>query len=1180
MNNYNLNLGPAALSGDIGISHGMILTGTGQIKKIIIGSGSYLFPFGTGGSNSTYIPVTLNFTGGSFTPGATVSVGMTPSKHPKNVNTTNYLKRYWTVQTSGITNPVYNFTGTYASGDIEGSDSYMTAGIYTTVWKKIKPSINGYYTVNANGLIGDADITGINSVASPPVVKVSPNPASVCSGSSVQLTATVTGTSPFIYSWTSNPAGYTSTDFNPSVSPATSTTYTVTVTDIMGEITHESVLVSVNPILTVSVSIAAEPSGAICAGTNVIFTATPINGGPSPTYQWYNGVNPINNETGATYSTTTLTDGASISVRMTSNADCTTGLPVASNVIPITVIPLPKATAGGSQTICVNESAVVSGTSSSNGSILWTHDGAGTITAGATTLTPAYTAAAADAGHAVVLTMTVTGNDACNAAKATATYTINVPPTPTVISPGSRVYCQGETTTVIPLTGSPAGVVFDITGGTAVGLGSQTGVTAIPSFTPTVGSAIVTITPRANNCTGTPITFTITVNPATGAATFTGGPTDVCQDALNTTFTAMAANSTSITYTRSPVTAGNINPITGEMDWFSNFSGPATIIATANGLCGSTTTSMEVMVHPTPVATSPGAQTYCEGVATQPMTLSGTPSGVTFDITGGSAIGLTDYSGVTAIPSFTPVAGNATIILTPRTNKCPGSPVTFTITVRPTPATTISGGTTVCRGTLAAITISNPQSSGISVTYNINGGNNITIPVSGVSASINVPTNISGTFTYNLVSVQYQSTPNCPHPVNGSATVVVLPTPTATVSDNTTVCQGEAAPLVTFTNPQAFPIRVTYSINGTGQPPVDVNAGATTSVSAPTNTPGTFIYNLVSVAYRDGPTCVNNAINSSATITVRPVPTVNISGNATVCQYSSPSPIITISNPQAIAVRVTYRINNEAPVTQNIPANGSIIASVNTSTPGSTTYTLVSVQYQSAPDCPNTVNGSATVAVLPVPTATVSGTTSVCLGDAAPLVTFTNPQALPIRVTYNINGTEQPPVDVNAGATATVSAPTNTPGTFIYNLVNVAYRDGTVCINNAVNSSATITVHPHPTVSSPVNQIFCVGKPTTVIPLGGNPTGVVFDVSGGEAIGLTNQTGVSAIPSFNPIAGTATLLVTPRANNCTGDPVSFTITVSNPPILTCPADLSVCYSTSSFTLPAAPPAGGSIVELV
>lgn len=90
-----------------------------------------------------------------------------------------------------------------------------------------------------------------------------------------------------------------------------------------------------------------------------------------------------------------------------------------------------SASAGGNTTITSAQTATVTGAAAANGTIQWTENGAGSITAGATTLTPTYTPAVGDEGNAVLLTMTVTGAAPC-AAQVQATYTVNVTTTTSV----------------------------------------------------------------------------------------------------------------------------------------------------------------------------------------------------------------------------------------------------------------------------------------------------------------------------------------------------------------------------------------------------------------------------------------------------------------------------------------------------------------------------------------------------------------------------------------------------------------------------------------------------------------------------------------------------------------------------------------------------------------------------
>lgn len=93
--------------------------------------------------------------------------------------------------------------------------------------------------------------------------------------------------------------------------------------------------VTINPVQPASVSISAS-ANPICTGSSVTFTATPVNGGTSPTYQWkVDGSNVGISST--TYATSSLSNSQTVSCVMTSNAPCASGSPATSNAIVMVV---------------------------------------------------------------------------------------------------------------------------------------------------------------------------------------------------------------------------------------------------------------------------------------------------------------------------------------------------------------------------------------------------------------------------------------------------------------------------------------------------------------------------------------------------------------------------------------------------------------------------------------------------------------------------------------------------------------------------------------------------------------------------------------------------------------------------------------------------------------------------
>ena len=108
-------------------------------------------------------------------------------------------------------------------------------------------------------------------------------------------------------------------------------------------VTIDNVQITGCAVVVPSVSISAS-SNNICTGTSVTFTATPTNGGSSPSYQWKkNGSNVGTNST--TYTNSSLVNGDVITCVMTSNASCANPTTATSNSTTMTVY---SSTVGGS----------------------------------------------------------------------------------------------------------------------------------------------------------------------------------------------------------------------------------------------------------------------------------------------------------------------------------------------------------------------------------------------------------------------------------------------------------------------------------------------------------------------------------------------------------------------------------------------------------------------------------------------------------------------------------------------------------------------------------------------------------------------------------------------------------------------------------------------------------------
>ena len=129
------------------------------------------------------------------------------------------------------------------------------------------------------------------------------------------------------------------------------------------------IVIKVNPVIPVSVSVFAS-ANPVCNGTLVTFTATPLNGGSSPVYQWK--VNGSNVGSGGTTYSYVPQNGDIVTCWMTSNVTCPSNNPAVSN--PVTMIvspdqPVSVSISASSNPICLGSPVTITAAPTNGGSL-------------------------------------------------------------------------------------------------------------------------------------------------------------------------------------------------------------------------------------------------------------------------------------------------------------------------------------------------------------------------------------------------------------------------------------------------------------------------------------------------------------------------------------------------------------------------------------------------------------------------------------------------------------------------------------------------------------------------------------------------------------------------------------------------------------------------------------------
>jgi len=835
----------------------------------------------------------------------------------------------------------------------------------------------------------------------------------ICSGT--QITLIASGGSD--YNWSAPGASFNAL----TVSPGSTTTYSVTITNSAGCTVTKSSTITVKPQPQATISVAGSPT--LCSGQSVNLNAS---GGAGYTFQWCLNSQPIQGATNQTY-----TASASGNYQVITMLN---GCSRESTPTVITVNPLPVPTITPDQTTCSGDTVTLQATGGTG--YQWSGGGPATAT---------YTTAPTSNR---TYTVTVTNSFGCTQ---TATTIITVKPRPNanISLSGSSTLCSGQSVNINASTGTNYSYVWYKNNAVINGQmnatlivnssGNYKVVVTLDGCSKTSAQQTITVNPLptpvvsadATICAGDSIT--LQASGGTGYQWSSGGPATATYKVAPTStknytvtvtnsFNCTASEDVTITVTQLPqawisaagstvlcsgetLTLSTANTAGYSQQWHRNgaainnanssaymvsLAGNYYVVNTANG-CTATSSTIAISVNPLPVVSVSNDTTICSGDT------------ITLHASGGTTYNWnTGFSG--ADYPVTSTSTRTYIVTISDVNTCAvAKSIIVTTIALPNASVSLSGPSTFC----ADRTITLTASSGTGYSYEWTKNSQV---ISGATSNVLVA---SQTGTY-----QVEVTANGCSKKSNATGVTVNPLPVASASNDGTICSGDTVEIsasggtsyqwfngstnstisVSPTNTTTYGVTVSNTFGCTASESVIVStiarptasitpAGSIAICSGQTTTLTASSGTGYSYQWFEGTSLLNGFTNQVLSPSQSGNYSVIVTANGcpkksnTVALAVNPLPIVSLSNDTTICSGNSVMLTASGGATYKW-STGSVNQSISASPPTSTTY---NVTVTSAQNCAST--GSLFVTVIPTPSAniTLSGSATICQNDTVTL---------------------------------------------------------------------------------------------------------------------------------------------------------------------------------------------------